>query len=127
MDSQNFMTIKRFWWQILKLWMSINFPWGHVRSHKNSGPIGSAVFTFIGYKQTDSQVLIYFNALIVRIRNLHLQLFNFFSNFLFLLNHNTLWPPGNLAGGHSRQIFQRKLIQLSIESFKSKYLNILMI
>jgi len=26
-----------------------------VRSHKNLGPIGSAVFTFIGYKQTNKQ------------------------------------------------------------------------
>ena len=29
--------------------------WGHVRSHKNFCPIGSAVLTFIEYKQTDKQ------------------------------------------------------------------------
>jgi len=33
----------------------INLPCGHMMSHKNLGPIGSAVFTFIGYKQTDTQ------------------------------------------------------------------------
>ena len=32
---------------------SINLPWGHEKSHKNLGPIGSAVLTF--YKQTDTQ------------------------------------------------------------------------
>ena len=31
----------------------INLPCGHVMSHKNLGPIGSAVLTFIGYKQTN--------------------------------------------------------------------------
>ena len=33
----------------------INQPCGHVMSHKNLGPIGSAVLMFIGYKQTDKQ------------------------------------------------------------------------
>ena len=27
----------------------------HMRSHKNLGPIGSVVLTFISYKQTDKQ------------------------------------------------------------------------
>ena len=33
--------------------MAINLPWGHVRSHTKFRLIGSAVLTFIGYKQTD--------------------------------------------------------------------------
>ncbi len=32
-----------------------NLPWGHVRSHKKLGPIGSVVLTFIGYKQTKNR------------------------------------------------------------------------
>ena len=30
----------------------MNLPWGHVRSPKKFWPIGSAVLTFIGHKQT---------------------------------------------------------------------------
>ena len=39
----------------MKILTSINLPWGHARSHKNVGPIGLAVLTFIGYKHTDKQ------------------------------------------------------------------------
>ena len=37
----------------LQFTTSINVPWDHLKSHKNFGPIGSAVFTFIGQKQTN--------------------------------------------------------------------------
>ena len=53
-DFQNLMKIEfcqRLFFAILTIH---NLPWGHVRSHKkNLCPIGSAVLTFIGYKQTD--------------------------------------------------------------------------
>ena len=42
----------------LKFWAFINLPWGHVRSTTNLGPIGLAVLTFIGYKQTNKQSII---------------------------------------------------------------------
>ena len=38
-------------------WASTNLPWGHMRTHKKMGPIGSAAFTFIGYKKN----LVFFN------------------------------------------------------------------
>ena len=41
--------------KFLKIGLFENFPWGQVRSHKNLGSIGSAVLTFIGYKQADTQ------------------------------------------------------------------------
>ena len=37
--------------EFLKFWWSINLSWGHVRSHAKFNPIGSAILTFIGYKQ----------------------------------------------------------------------------
>ena len=37
----------------LKFWSFINLPRGHGCPTKKLGPIGSAVLTFIGYKQTD--------------------------------------------------------------------------
>ena len=33
----------------------LNLPFGHVMCHKNLGPIGSAILTFIEYKQTNKQ------------------------------------------------------------------------
>ena len=39
----------------MKFCSFINLPWGSVRSQKNLGPIGSAILTFIGYKQTNRQ------------------------------------------------------------------------
>ena len=46
---------------------SINLHWDHVSSHKNLGPIGSAVLTLIGYKQTskqtDKQVCVYVDSM----------------------------------------------------------------
>ena len=46
----------------LKIRSSKNIPWNHSRSHKKLGPISSAVLTYIGYtnkqtedKQTDRQ------------------------------------------------------------------------
>ena len=41
--------------KFLKIPSSINLTWGHARSLKKLGPIGSAVLTFIGYKRTDRQ------------------------------------------------------------------------
>ena len=41
--------------KFLKIQPCINLPWGHVRSNKNLGPIGSAILTFIRYKQTNRQ------------------------------------------------------------------------
>ena len=41
--------------KFLKIQSSINHPWCHVRSHKKLGPIGLAVLTFIGFKQTNTQ------------------------------------------------------------------------
>ena len=53
-DFQNLMKIEfcqRLFFAILTIH---NLPWGHVRSHKkNLCPIGSAVLTFIRYKQKD--------------------------------------------------------------------------
>ena len=40
--------INNCWWQCF-----VNFPCGHVGSHKNLGTIGSAVMAFIGYKQAN--------------------------------------------------------------------------
>ena len=37
----------------MKFWSFINLPSGHWGPTQNLGPIGSAVLTFIGYKQTD--------------------------------------------------------------------------
>ena len=39
----------------LKIGSFKNLSWGQVRSHKNVSSIGSAVLTFIGYKQADTQ------------------------------------------------------------------------
>jgi len=55
---QHLIKIKFVGGKFLKFWSSINLPWGHVKSHKKLGPIGSPVLTFIGYKQT-SKVYIY--------------------------------------------------------------------
>jgi len=41
--------------KFLKIRSSINLPWRHLKSHKKMGLIGSAVLTFMGYKQTDRQ------------------------------------------------------------------------
>ncbi len=54
-DILNLMTIKLFGGKFLKFWSFINFPWDHVMFLQNLGPVGSAVLTFIGCKQTDRQ------------------------------------------------------------------------
>ena len=50
MDFQTLMKI-----EFLKFWSFINLPWGHWGPIQIFSPIGSAVLTFIGYKQTDKQ------------------------------------------------------------------------
>ena len=52
-DFQNFQKKNFDGGKFLKIWSSLNLPWGHARSHKKVGPIGSAVLTFIRYKHTD--------------------------------------------------------------------------
>ena len=52
-DFSKFSKIEFGYKQTLKIWSSINLPWGPARSHKKVGPIGSAVLTFIGHKQTN--------------------------------------------------------------------------
>ena len=54
-DFQNFQKSNFDGGKFLKIWSSINLPWGHVMTHKNLGLIVSAVLTFIGYKQTEKQ------------------------------------------------------------------------
>ena len=50
-----FTKLKTFKTHFLKFLSFIKFPCGPLMSHKNLGPIGSAVLAFIGYKQTDKQ------------------------------------------------------------------------
>ena len=52
-DIQNFQKSYFGRGKFLKIRSSISC--GHVKSQKNLGPIGSAVLTFIGFKQTDRQ------------------------------------------------------------------------
>jgi len=49
---ENFTKIKTFKHKSLKIQSSLNLPIGHAN---NLGPIGSAVLTFIGYKQINKQ------------------------------------------------------------------------
>jgi len=48
-------TLKVVYYKLLKIQSHVNLPWVHVRSHKNLGPISSAVLTFIGYKLANRQ------------------------------------------------------------------------
>jgi len=50
-DFENILEIEFCWRPIFEMKSSINLPWGHV--------IGSAVLTFIEYKQTDRQDKVY--------------------------------------------------------------------
>ena len=57
-QKNNFVDIQKSNFAIckfLKIISFINLSWGHTRSHKKFGPIGSAVLACIGYKQTDRQ------------------------------------------------------------------------
>ena len=54
-DFQNFQKSNFVKGKYLKTLSSITLPWGHAMSSQNLGPIGPAVLTFIGYKQTNSQ------------------------------------------------------------------------
>ena len=53
--KKNFTKLKTFKTHFLKFLSFVNLPCGHVMSYKKFGPIGSAVLTFIGYKQTNRQ------------------------------------------------------------------------
>ena len=54
--------------------ININLSLGHIRSIKNLGPIGPAVWTFIGYKETDKQskyIDTRFWAVLIRLSNIN--------------------------------------------------------
>jgi len=52
-DFQNFQKSNFVRGKFLKIWSSINLPWGQARPQNKFGSIGSAVLTFTGYKQTN--------------------------------------------------------------------------
>ena len=89
--------------KFLKIRSFLNLPWDHARSHKNLGPIGSAVLTSIGYKRTDrqtnrqtSKVHIYIDRCCVIFINIKTWKFKYkfnliFSDFFSIKNWTQLW------------------------------------
>lgn len=55
MDCQNFQKSNLVGGKLLIIWLSINLPSGHVRSHKQFGPDRLTVLPFKGQKQTNRQ------------------------------------------------------------------------